>query len=105
MENMLVELAEIQPDALMTGTRPLDLTPIAGRVAEPLTETVRLARYGSIVTVTVVGVGPLDGDVRPFIGADDEAAEVHFIRMRETLRRDGWAMADVPLISAEPAPF
>lgn len=94
-EASTVEFSEIQPDALIVGTRSLELAPIAGQVAKPVTESIRLARYGSIVTVTIVGTGPLDGDVRPFIGADAEAAEVHFIRNREELRRDGWKLTVV----------
>jgi hypothetical protein len=100
-----VDLSEIQPDALITGTRPLELTPIAGKPAETLTEHLRLARYDKIVTIVVHEVGLLGGDLRPFIGADAEAAEVHFIRVREELRRDGWNLTEVPTATTEHAPF
>lgn len=102
-----VDLAEIQPEALYTGTRQIEITPLVGRPVEQghYVETIRLARYDKIVSVTTGTVGPLDGDVTFSIARTTELAEVAFTNELDALRRDGWELAQAELPATEEAPF
>lgn len=82
-----------KPDALIVGTRASDLPGLAGAPAS-LIESVRLARFDEIVILTIPAVGPLDGDVRMAICADNEEADVLFAHEREALRRDGFELRE-----------
>lgn len=106
MQPETAEFSDIQPDTLITATRPLTITPIAGRPATTgeLTETARLSRYGTIVAFTTSEMSEAYGDLAFGIHADADAAGVAFANLADTLRRDGWTLT-VAKLPAVATPF
>ena len=107
-----VEMAEIEPDAMVVMTRVTPMVPLAGQPATlgNVRETLHMTRYGMTVTVTIIGAAPFTGDIIVHPHESTEAAEVDFVNIREQYRRDGWTVREpdpweVPAPVAEVAPF
>lgn len=82
-----------QVDAELRGHRETTSAGLHGSTGY-LRETLRLARRGSLVMLTVITTGDLKGNVSTVASVNSEAAEVAFLNEAEALRRDGWQLRE-----------